>query len=286
VAVLGVVPDARVSPPLLSGHGVREADQVVLGTSTLAALHVSVGGTVVVTGTGQPRSTLHVVGTATLPAMGGSMHLEMGTGAILDYRLIPASQRNLFHLPGGGTNVALVRLRPGSGPAGLARLRHLAHGLERAAQDSLEVIPLLRPAVVAEAGTLRSTPTVVAVVLAAGALAGLALALVALVRRTRRELALLRVLGFERRQLVGAVAWQASLVAAIGSVVGVLLGVVLGRWLWTLFAEQIDAVPAPAVPLLAVGVVVLGTIVLANAIAVLPGLSAARSKASLALRAE
>jgi putative ABC transport system permease protein len=214
------------------------------------------------------------------------MHLEMGAGAVLDYKLIPASQRNLFHLPGGGPNVALVRLRAGAGPQGLARLRHLATGLAAAAQDSVDVIPLLRPAVVANAGTLRSTPSAVAVVLAAGALAGLALALVALVRRTRRELALLRVLGFERRQLVGAVAWQATLVAAIGSVVGVLCGVVLGRWLWTLFAEQISAVPAPAVPLVAVAVVVLGTFALANALAVLPGMSAARSPASLALRAE
>ncbi|HEV3212471.1 MAG TPA: FtsX-like permease family protein [Acidimicrobiales bacterium] len=286
VAVLGVVPNAPVAPTLLSGHGVRSPDQVVLGTATLASLHASVGGTLVVSGTGRPPATLHVVGTATLPAMGGSMHTEMGTGAILDYRLIPAAQRNLFHLPGGGPNVALVRLRAGSGPEGLARLRRLAHGLEAAAQDSLEVIALLRPAVVANAGTLRSTPSAVAAVLAAGALAGLALALVALVRRTRRELALLRVLGFERHQLVGAVAWQATLVAVVGSVVGVVCGVVLGRWLWTLFAEQIDAVPAPAVPLVAVALVVAGTVVLANALAVLPGLSAARSPASIALRAE
>ena len=259
----------------------------MLGAATLAALRTSVGGTVVVTGPGQPPRTLHVVGTATLPAMGsGAQHLEMGTGALLDYRLIPESQRNLFQLPGGGPNVALVRLRAGAGPGGLDRLRRLAHGLEAAAQDSLQVIPLLRPAVVANAGTLQSTPSAVAVVLAVGALLGLALALVALVRRTRRELALLRVLGFERRQLIGAVAWQASLVAAVGSVVGVLCGVALGRWLWTLFAEQINAVPAPAVPLGAVVVVVVATFLLANALALLPGLSASRSHPSLALRAE
>jgi putative ABC transport system permease protein len=148
------------------------------------------------------------------------------------------------------------------------------------------VIPLLRPAVVANAGTLRSAPSAVAVVLAIGALLGLELALAALVRRTRRELALLRVLGFERRQLVGAVAWQASLVGAVGAVVGVIFGVVIGRWLWTLFAEQISAVPAPAVPLGSVGIVVVSTILLANALALLPGLSASRSHPMLVLRAE
>jgi FtsX-like permease family len=286
VQVLGVTPAAPVAPPLLSGHEVDAPDQVVLGTATLKALRTSVGDTIDVTAAGQPR-TLRVVGTATLPSMGGgAQHLEMGSGALLDYRLIPESQRNLFQLPGGGPNVALVRLRAGAGRGGLAALRHLAHGLEAAAQDSLEVIPLLRPAVVANAGTLRSTPTAVAVVLAAGALLGIELALVALVRRTRRELALLRVLGFERRQLVAAVAWQASLVAAVGSVVGVLCGVVLGRWLWTLFAEGISAVPAPAVPLGALGVVVLSTFLLANVLALLPGLSASRTHPMLVLRAE
>lgn len=287
VPVLGVVPKAAVSPPLLSGHEVDAPDQVVLGTATLAALRTSVGGTVQVRAPGGRARTLHVVGTATLPAIGGgAQHLELGSGALLDYRLIPLIQRNEFQLPGGGPNVALVRLRASAGPGGLVRLGRLAHGLEPAAQDSLQVIPLLRPAVVANAGTLRSTPSLVAAVLAVGALLGLALALTALVRRTRRELALLRVLGFERRQLVAAVAWQATLVAAIGSVAGVVLGVALGRWLWTLFAEQINAVPAPAVPLGTLGVVVVATFLAANALAVLPGLSASRSHPSLALRAE
>jgi FtsX-like permease family len=287
VPVLGATPQAAVAPPLLSGHGLDAPDQVVLGTATMAALHVAVGGTVVVAGSGVKRRRLHVVGTATLPAMGsGGQHLEMGTGAVLDESLIPASERNEFGLPGGGPNLALVRLRSGAGPGAAAGLRAIARGLVPAAQDNVEVIPRLRPAVVANAGTLQSTPSAVAVVLAAGALMGLALALVALVRRTRRELALLRVLGFERRQIVSAVAWQASLVAAVGAVVGVVCGVVFGRWLWTLFAEQIDAVPAPAVPVTALCVVVVATFVLAIALAVLPGVSASRSAPSLALRTE
>jgi ABC-type lipoprotein release transport system permease subunit len=145
---------------------------------------------------------------------------------------------------------------------------------------------LLRPAVVANAVTLQSTPLLVAATLAAGALSGLVLALAALVRRTRRELALLKALGFERRQVISTVAWQASLVAAVGAVAGVPAGTALGRWLWTLFAERIDAVPAPIFPVADVVVVVVGTFVLANAFALLPGWNAARLPASLALRAE
>ena len=68
------------------------------------------------------------------------------------------------------------------------------------------------------------------------------------VRRRRRELALLKTLGFVRRQLASAVAWQSSIAVAMGVVVGVPVGILLGRTLWNLFAHEIDAVPMPSVP--------------------------------------
>jgi hypothetical protein len=61
---------------------------------------------------------------------------------------------------------------------------------------------------------------------------------------------------------------------------------VSGRWLWTLFAQQIYAVPQPSVPVLSVGLVALGALVLANVVASLPGRSAARTPTALLLRAE
>ena len=67
------------------------------------------------------------------------------------------------------------------------------------------------------------------------------------------------------------VSWQASLVAVIGTIVGAPVGVVLGRWLWILFAHEIYAVPDPTVPLMSIVLVVLGTLVLANLVAFFPG---------------
>jgi hypothetical protein len=67
----------------------------------------------------------------------------------------------------------------------------------------------------------------------------------------------------------------------VSAVIGVVIGLPLGiaeRWLWTLFARQIYAVPLPSVPVLAVALVALGTLVLANAIAAPPGLIAARTQ--------
>ena len=64
------------------------------------------------------------------------------------------------------------------------------------------------------------------------------------------------------------------------------LGIALGRWLWTLFAGQIYAVPEPTVPAGAVMLLCLGTLVLVNLVAALPGRVAARTPTALALRAE
>ena len=235
VPVLGASPRPAVAPPILSGHGLRARGQVVLGSETLKQLHKRVGDSVMVgVGTGAQRRLL-IVGTATFPAFGGQPHTEMGTGALLDYRLIPAGSRNIFNLPGGGPNVAFVRLRANSTGSAMSKLRAIAAVLSRAAQDNVSVSTVQRPAEIADAGTLRSTPAALAGALAAGAILALGLTLVTSVRRRRRDLALLKVLGFTRRQLAATLAWQSSIAAIVGIVFGVPIGVVGGR-------ELVDAV--------------------------------------------
>jgi ABC-type lipoprotein release transport system permease subunit len=117
-------------------------------------------------------------------------------------------------------------------------------------------------------------------------LIALGLALVALVRRRRRDLALLKVIGFTNRQLSATVAWQASIAAVGGIVAGVPLGIVLGRQLWIRFAASIAAVADPTVPIVATTVVAAGALMFANLVAALPGRSAARTNTAILLRAE
>jgi ABC-type lipoprotein release transport system permease subunit len=106
------------------------------------------------------------------------------------------------------------------------------------------------------------------------------------VHRRRRDLALLRTLGFTGRQLLAAVAWQASVAGVIGAVVGIPLGVLIGRWLWTLFANNIYAVPHPTVPALGLLLIAASTLVLANVVAAMPGRRAARTSAAQVMRGE
>jgi hypothetical protein len=286
VAVLGESPGASVTPPLLSGHDLDGPGQVVLGAETLSQLHKRVGETVEVSGSTGKSTSLRIVGTATFPAVGGNQHTELGTGALLDFRLIPKSQRNIFNLPGGGPNGELIRLKTPVKAGALGRLHKLLPVLEHAAQDEVGVIGVQRPAEVADAGTLRATPAYLALALAGAAVVALGLTLIASVRRRRRDLALLKALGFTQRQLAAAVAWQATVAAVIGLIIGVPVGAFIGRALWILFARSIYVVPEPTVPVLAVGFVVVGALIFANLVALVPGRSAARTSAALVLRAE
>jgi ABC-type lipoprotein release transport system permease subunit len=114
----------------------------------------------------------------------------------------------------------------------------------------------------------------------------LGLTLLASVRRRRRELAMLRALGFSRRQLRSTIFWQATVAGSSGVVLGVPLGIVLGRWLWTLFARYIDAVPEPTVPVVTVIAVAVSALVLVNVVAMIPGRTASRVSTAQVLRGE
>jgi len=145
---------------------------------------------------------------------------------------------------------------------------------------------VLRPVEIVNFHSMGTTPVIFAASLAIGAVAALGFILGASVRRRRRELALLKALGFTQRQLAVAIAWQATVAAVIGVAVGMPLGIVIGRELWILFARSIDAVPDPTVPILSLVLIGVGALVFANLVAALPGRSAAHTPTGLVLRAE
>ncbi len=291
VPVLGETPRAAVSPPVLTGHGLEASGQVVLGAATLDALHKHVGDTVAAGYGHGPTTPLVIVGTATLPTTGISgvdiTHLSMGTGAWLDYQLIPPSVRNSFGNAPTGPNAMFVRFRRGVDPnAAVASLNRIAGPLNLPTNYGVTVVSVQRPAEIMNYRTMGSTPFALGAGLACGALFALGLTLVASVYRRRRDLALLKVLGFSRRQLSATLAWQATVAVGIGTAVGVPLGIVSGRVLWDLFARGINAVPAPTVPVLPEVLIAAGAIILSNVVAAVPGRIAARTPTALVLRGE
>ena len=303
VAGIATDTDATVTVPILSGHAVDGPDQIVLGAATMAQLHKRVGDTVTARvgdpnnpANAVPPTSLRIVGTATLPAVGGGgiSHPSMGTGAIFASQLLPDQVRNSYG-DKSGPNMVLVRLH-GANPA--VALRSLQQTLDATNQlfaadpnfadygTVVALLPVQHPAEIVNYRSMGATPALLAAGLAIGATVALGLTLAASVRRRQRQLALLKTLGFTQRQLTAAVAWHASVAAILGLSVGVPLGIALGRWLWILFARQINAVPHPTVPVASVILVAVGALVLANLVAALPARRAAHTQTALLLRAE
>jgi ABC-type antimicrobial peptide transport system permease subunit len=106
------------------------------------------------------------------------------------------------------------------------------------------------------------------------------------VRRRRRDLAILKVLGLLRRQLLLVVCWEATALAVAALLIGVPLGLLAGRWAWALFAGSAGVAASASVPVALVLLIIPVTIALAVLIAAWPGRAAARVRPAVTLRAE
>jgi len=284
--LIGASPHAPVAPPLLSGHGLRAPNQIVVGAETMDLLGKHLGDTVEVGGGGQRPVRLTIVGVATMPALVGP---GMGVGALVDYRLIPAAVRNTQQSAVPGPNAYLIRTR-GPAPQALRSLDQVVQTINAPSSPSPGsaggVIPVLRPEEIVDSHSIVAIPAVLGAGLAVGAVLALATTLVASVRRRRRDLAVLKTLGLSGRQLGRVIVWQASVTVAIGTLIGVPLGLILGHVLWNAFAQAIHAVPVTSVSPVYVAVVTVGAVLLANIVAAVPARAAARTPTALLLRAE
>jgi ABC-type lipoprotein release transport system permease subunit len=173
-------------------------------------------------------------------------------------------------------NVFLVRLRSPAGPAALASLNRQFPGV---------VLPAVAPPEVRAVQGVSRLPLALALLLTLLAIGTVGHTLVTSVRRRRRDLAILKTVGFVGGQIRATVAWQATAIAVTGLVIGVPLGLAAGRWAWTLFANGFSIEPVTVIsPLLLLAVP--AVLALANAVAAVPAQTAAHTQAATVLRAE
>ena len=123
------------------------------------------------------------------------------------------------------------------GPAGRPALARF----ER--QFSENVNELSVPVNLVNFGQAVDFPLLLGVTLALFGAATLAHLLFVSVARRRRQVALLKVLGFVRRQVLATTCWQALTVVVIGLVIGVPVGIAVGESVWRTFASHLGAVP-------------------------------------------
>ncbi len=263
----------RVTPSVVAGTWPGDDTEVALGSKTMQDLRIGLGDTVHAR-VGARTLDMRVTARVVLPEGGGAESLGQGGGMTFDAlrALVPRAPENVFP----------VRLRPGVDHG--AALRSLSRVGRQIGGTPVEGPALAED--LGNVGRVRRLPLVLAVGLALIAAATLAHALASAVRRRRRDLALLKTLGFVRRQVWSTVAWQATTTAVVALAIGVPIGLAAGRWAWNAFAGALGVVPDPVVPALIALAVAAGTFLVANLVAAMPGLRAARTNPARALRAE
>ena len=261
----------RIEPGIVAGRAPAAPDEVALGADTLADAGHGLGDRVRITGPDHSR-TFRIVGQAVLPSISDPEPLAdaaVFTGSGLA-RLGEATGgwELVARLAPGVTLADAIRaVRPISGPVGT---------------------PLTAP-VPAEIDRVRridGLPVALAVFVAVVALVAVGFALVTAVRRRRRDLAILKTIGFARRQVRAAVAWHASIVAAIGLVVGIPLGLVVGRFVWRAVADELGVSADPTWPVVGILLLIPLALLAVNVIAALPARTAARTRPAVVLRSE
>lgn len=271
LSVLGVdYVRGTAGPVFYDGRRPSAKDEIALGASTLRSLGKRPGDNVELShGETLPRR-FTIVGKVVMPDLDASnFDTDLGNGGVVVVDAMSALGIDTADF----ATQALVGLAPGVDRTTFVE------------PYGFEVRPVL-PAEVRNFARVRDLPRTLAAVLGVLGLGALTHGLLGTVRSRRRELGVLRALGFVRRQVVASVAAQAVAVALVASAAGLLGGVVVGRLAWRTFATSLGVVPEVALPT----IVLVGTapvvVLLALVIALPSGWRAARVRAAEVLRVE
>jgi ABC-type lipoprotein release transport system permease subunit len=265
--------EGSVHPTVIEGRWPETDREVALGTKTLIDVHGVIGQTLVV-GVGDRSQSMRIVGRAVFPEF-GTGPAGVGHGAGLTFHAL----RGLN--PSIRAQDVLIRLAPGSDPRAASLRFRDYRGIPALAVPGVGLFTGLQ-----ELRQTEALPLVLGGLLALAAILTLAHMLVSSIGRRRRDLAILKTLGFVRRQVRAAVAWQATTLVAVAVVIGVPVGVATGRWGSGILADRLGVVSEPVVPLVAMAIAVPAAFLLANLIALVPGHMASRLRPATILRSE
>jgi hypothetical protein len=269
----------RLPVVLTAGRLPTAPDEIVLAPTTADHLHAATGATIRLSGGAHPVA-VRVSGLGFVPegAHNGYDEGAWVTSAGYDRLFRGAHYGFKYH-------VSLISLRPGTNAAAAERrLSAIAASVKGGSGITFDVAPPAEAQlVVKDVAALPLALGAFLVLLAVGAVGH---ALATAVTRRRGELAILRALGTTRLQSRLVMVTQASVLAAVGLLVGVPLGVAVGRFVWRLVA--VDTPLAYHPPLALWALVLIGPLALlaANLLAAWPGQRAARLRSAQILRAE
>ncbi|MFN2615141.1 MAG: FtsX-like permease family protein, partial [Actinomycetota bacterium] len=287
VALDPVVGD--VVPPVVDGRAPRADDELAVGRKDLRRWRRRIGDTVTVSSQEGRSVAMKIVGVVVVPPSIMNDQVELGSGALMTLR---AAQKVAPDFT--AVSEYLVALRDSSA---VLKDEATARALQGSSNGPIDpqlakdfpgtVLPATVPDELQDLQNVGYQQVWFSNVLVLLAAASVAHTLVSSVRRRRRDLALLKTLGFVKKQVRRTVLWQATTIFMAGLLIGFPLGLAAGRWSVLAYVDRVGLKMDPANPwlLLLIPSVVLGLIGF-SVIAAIPARAAARTQPALVLRAE
>jgi ABC-type antimicrobial peptide transport system permease subunit len=273
-----------VGPTLVTGRLPTRSDEIALGASVLRSVNRHVGQDMTVRVNGVQRK-MHIVGQAVFPAFdqGSFTSTDLGFGAVVAAKdLVPP-----------GTSISdsyvffLVRFAPGPNQAREVRsFGRTAAPYCSGVQQSTCFVTTQTPFDVGNYARIEDVPEVLALVLAVLGVGVLAQLMVVWVQQRRREIAILKTMGFVRRQVLALVAWQAGTFASLSFIIGIPLGIVAGRGAWALFASELGVGSSSVMPTTRILLCVPAVLLIAMTAAAGPAWVASRISVAKVLQSE
>lgn len=261
-----------IGPTMLSGRAPSGAGEVSLGSVTARQLGAQLGDTVLV-GSGDCGEGLRPMELTGLVLFNRALFAErVGEGALVD---LPALEALAVEAESG---LVLLNRAPGVSLADAHAALRKDFGrtvLGPQAPDDLDALD-----------RVRGLPLLVAAFLGVLALGTLVFTLGSVLRRSRRDLAVLKALGLAPHQAGRAMLVHAASLILVPAVAGALLGIAAGRLSWSTITRGLGAPDLPVVPLIATGLAVPVALFAAIVVASYPAHLAARTPPAIALRTE
>jgi hypothetical protein len=261
-----------ITPEIIEGRAPSGPREIALGSTTVQAAGKNVGDQVRVASTNGATLDYEVVGRVVLPPIG--LGQPLADGAVLT----GAGNAPLFDL-NNYYRYFVGRLASGADRAALMQSIAADPRLEQATTAIL-------PAELDHFRQISWIPVTLAAILGGLGLLAVGHALVVSIRQRRREFAVLKTIGFTRRQVRATVAWQATTIATVALVIGIPTGLIIGKLVWRAVANSLGIATITTIPTIELLVMIPAAVAVVGLIAFFPARAAAHMRPAVALRSE
>ena len=269
-----------IKPTVIRGRAPASPDEILVTPTVLHELDLEIGDSLEVQGVKETEAGDAVLSPAVVTIVGTGV-APIGDG-LFEHTVVLTFDGLRTLAPRLEPQLAVVDFTPGADRARATTALIGTGMLGPIDTDMINVTALVD----LDVRTADTVPRLLGALMAALSIGVLMHLVYAGVRAGRRDIATLRVLGFRRRQVIGAVAWQTVILVGVPLAAGTIIGAIAGRAVWLIYADRLGVAPDAVVAWGAIIEVFVAFMFAANAFGVAVGRRAHTRSPAEQLRAE